>query len=90
MEAWVNGEKTPGIDIRILQVDITSLLRPGRNYLRIQVASTLTNRMLQRNYQSKESRWTEPFPTVQDYGLMGDVSIVPYTTVPLQTEPQNK
>ncbi len=90
VEAWVNGEKTPGIDIRILQVDITSLLRPGRNYLRIQVASTLTNRMLQRNYQSKESRWTESFPTVQDYGLMGDVSIVPYTTVPLQTEPQNK
>ena len=90
VEAWVNGKKTPGIDIRTLRVDITPLLRPGRNHLRIQVASTLTNRMLQRDYQSKKSRWTDSFPSVQDYGLMGDVSIVPYTTASLQTGHQNK
>ena len=81
---WVNGQKAPALNTRTLKVDISGLVRPGKNTIEIEVASTLTNRMLQRGYQDKKSGWTDEFPAVQDYGLMGDVRIVTYTEIPLE------
>lgn len=76
---WVNGQKAPALNTRTLKVDISSLVRPGKNTIEIEVASTLTNRMLQRGYKDNKSGWTDDFPSVQDYGLTGDVRIVAYT-----------
>ncbi|MFF6984278.1 glycosyl hydrolase [Streptomyces sp. NPDC008343] len=68
----VNGRKAPGLDLRTLQVDISDLLRPGKvNTITVTVATTLTNRMLQRGYSTSGGP--------QNYGMTGDVSIVPYT-----------
>jgi hypothetical protein len=75
--------KRPGVNTRTLRVEIGGLLKPGGNSIRIEVASTLTNRMLQRGYREKASGWTDVFPAVQAYGLRGDVRIIPYGVVPL-------
>lgn len=75
---WINDQKVGLIPARTLKLDVSKYIRKGLNTIRIEVASTLTNRMLQRGYQDKRSGWTETFPTVQDYGLMGKVRLVPY------------
>ena len=72
---WVNGEPAGGMNPRTLSADIGRFLVPGRNTLRVEVASTLTNRLLQRNYGEKQSRWTADFPAIQAYGLAGAAQI---------------
>ena len=79
VQVFVNGEKAPGVDTRTLRTDISDLLVEGENTIEVKLATTLTNRMIERDYQNNDSRWTEEFPTVQDYGMTGEVSIVPYT-----------
>jgi hypothetical protein len=79
----VNGKKAPGVNTRTLNVEIGELLLPGKNTIRVEVASTLTNRMLQRGYSEKKSGWKENPPAVQDYGLMGEVRIVPWAAAQL-------
>ena len=71
----VNGKKAPVPDTRTLTVDISNLVRPGENEIKITVASTLTNRMIQRNY----SGYVNYTPDVRAYGLTGHVRILPYT-----------
>lgn len=80
--ATVNGQKLP-VDIHALRADISAAVKPGKNTLCIEVASTLTNRMLQRNYQEKGSEWDRFPPEVQAYGLTGEVRVVPYRKVKL-------
>ena len=94
-EVYINGQKAPGVDLRTLTTDVTALLRPGRNTIRIVVSSTLTNRMLERGYSLNPNDLLDPqaggwgpkggliqkgTPTVQDYGLVGPTRLVPYTT----------
>ncbi|WP_157571170.1 glycosyl hydrolase [Nocardioides insulae] len=71
---YVNGKQAPGVDLRTLQVDITDLLKKGgkANKIKVVVASTLTNRLLQRGYSGTRG-------PAQDYGMSGDVRLVPYT-----------
>lgn len=80
---YVNGQKTKGVDLRTLKVDISDFLISGENEIVVEVSSTLTNRMIQRNYKELGTGWAtgwgEDTPTVQDYGMTGEVSIVPYT-----------
>ncbi len=78
VQVEVNGHILPLVDIRSLCVDISEWVRVGENALRIETASTLTNRMLQRGYQDKGSMWDSSFPQAQDYGLTGKVKILPY------------
>jgi hypothetical protein len=84
-QVWVNGQKANGIDLRSLTVDITSLLKTGRNTVTVVVPSTLTNRLIQRDYGSKTLfgffKFWSVTPAVQSYGLTGTVEIVPYTKV---------
>lgn len=47
---YVNGAKAPAVDFDNPIVDITSLVKPGRNELRVEVGTTLTNRLLKRGY----------------------------------------
>jgi len=75
VEVWVNSTKAGGMNPRTLSIDIGKWLVPGQNTLRVEVASTLTNRMLQRGYIEQSSAWTDTFPTVQAYGLAGAAQI---------------
>ena len=75
----VNGSPVLGVDTRTLRADISEFVKPGENSVCIEVASTLTNRMIQRGYQNKNSGWNEDFPQVQAYGLTGSVRVVPYS-----------
>ncbi len=47
---YVNGVKAHAVDIANPSVDITGLLRPGENEIKIEVATTLTNRLIARDY----------------------------------------
>ena len=55
---------------RTLRTDISDLIVPGENSLVVEVASTLTNRMLQKGYETEGS--------YQDCGMTGEVAIVAY------------
>lgn len=83
---WVNGEKSKAVNTRTLTVDISELVKSGENEIKIEVTSTLTNRMNQRNYVELGSYWggfaggwSEEYPDIKSYGLMGTVEIIPYT-----------
>ena len=47
---YVNGVKAPAVDFDRPEVDVTSLVRPGKNTIKVEVASTLTNRLIARGY----------------------------------------
>lgn len=74
----VNGAEPVAVDSRTLKVDVSDDLRPGANTLLVTVASTLTNRMLQRGYPT-------PGPA-QGYGLQGAATIEPYSLVAVDDE----
>ena len=80
--AWINDNEV-AVPNRSLKVDISSFVKAGRNTLKLEVDSSLTNRMLQRGYIEEESLWTEEFPGVQNYGIVGTVKILPYGTAKL-------
>ena len=73
--AWINGACAGLVNTRTLRMDIGQWLASGRNEIRLEVASTLTNRMIQRGYRNQDSGWTDDFPSVQAYGLTGVVQI---------------
>ena len=74
---YVNGRKAKGVNTRTLKVDISDLIHPGENTICIEVATSLYNRLVQRDYYSflGEDLDLEPF----DYGLTGSVSVIPYS-----------
>lgn len=76
----VNGKDAPFFNIRSGKVDVTPLLVAGTNTVEIVVTTSLTNRMIQRGYGRLKSGWTPGNPGVRDYGIYGDVAIVPYVT----------
>ena len=69
---WVNSIPVAGVDLTDTNIDISRYVREGRNTLRVEVASTLINRL----------RVTRPdvysVIGVQKYGLMGPVTVAPY------------
>ena len=69
---WVNSIPVTGVDLTDTTIDISRYVREGRNTLRVEVASTLINRL----------RVTRPdvygVIGVQNYGLMGPVTVTPY------------
>lgn len=74
---YVNDKKAKGVNTRTLKADISGLIHPGENTICIQVATSLYNRLVQRGYYRflGEDLKLEPF----DYGLTGNVSIIPYS-----------
>lgn len=83
VRVFVNGVCAKGVHTRLLTCDISDLVKPGENTLKIEVTTTLTNRMLARDYAKTDSRWQEDFPTVQEYGLSGNVTVKPYCDMAL-------
>jgi hypothetical protein len=74
----VNGVTLP-LDQLTRRADLGTLLRKGRNVIRIEVATTLLNRM---RVSSPEHFAKRPR---QDYGLIGPVRLVPYRDAALET-----
>lgn len=50
---YVNGKKADPVDFERLRADVSSLLVPGENTIRVEVSSTLNNRLLARGYYEK-------------------------------------
>lgn len=50
---YVNGKKADGVDMNNPTIDISELLVPGKNTLLVEVASTLNNRLHQKEYYAK-------------------------------------
>lgn len=72
---WVNSQRVADVDIFADRVDISDYVRPGRNNLRVEVTTTLLNRLRVVN------------PTVYgvakraEYGLVGPVNVVAFGRV---------
>ncbi|MFI1094806.1 glycosyl hydrolase [Streptomyces sp. NPDC020917] len=68
----VNGHRVPPAGVLSTTVDLGSLLRPGRNVIEVEVATTLINRL----------RTVTPsiygIAARQAYGLLGPVRLTPY------------
>ena len=83
VKVYVNGKAAPAVNIKMLECDISDLVCEGRNNIRIEVTSTLLNRMLSRGYDKLNSRFDLETPTVQSYGILGQVRILPYRDIQL-------
>ena len=69
---YVNGEKAPGIDFDDPRVEITGLVKSGRNEIRVEVSSTLNNRLRQRGYYaSLPMRFMQLMSENTSFGEMG-------------------
>jgi len=81
---YVNGRKAPAVDFDHPEVDISALIVPGANQLRVEVSSTLNNRLIQRGYFAKipdirKRMAGDPEGYIegvtQDYGMTGQVAL---------------
>ncbi len=78
VQVIVNGKTLP-VDYRALTSDISEAVKPGKNTLVIEVASTLNNRLAQRGFIRGKGAETSLYPSeVHDYGLTGKAMILPY------------
>ena len=78
VQVTVNGKTLP-VDYRALTSDISEAVKPGKNTLVIEVASTLNNRLVQRGFIRGKGAETSLYPSeVHDYGLTGKAMILPY------------
>ena len=75
--AWVNGQKLRPLDPTHAVADISEFLHKGENEVRIVVATTLGNavRPLWPELRSSGTLALGPLPVVQEYGLVGEVSV---------------
>jgi hypothetical protein len=75
--AWVNEHQLPPLDPTHAVADISKYLREGENEVRVVVATTLGNavRPLWGELRSSGTLALGPLPVVQEYGLVGEVSV---------------
>ncbi|MCL2165568.1 MAG: S-layer homology domain-containing protein, partial [Oscillospiraceae bacterium] len=87
---WINGERATGFDFVARAMDVSKLLQPGENIIKVDVSSTLRNRLIQMGYRemtaantsyNRSSITFEP----ADYGMTGDVTLVTYTVAPIES-----
>ena len=55
LAVYVNGKKTGAADFNARRVEIGPWLHPGENAIRIEVSSTLNNRLLARGYYDRSA-----------------------------------
>lgn len=79
---WVNGHWTGPIDITDATADITPFLINGQNDVKIEVSSTLRNRLLQVNVTQswEQSQYASSYGG-QPYGLSAPVKLIPFTEI---------
>ncbi len=68
---WVNSQRVAAVDMLSDEIDISDYVRPGRNTLRVEVTTTLLNRLRRSNPDVYEKA------NRAEYGLLGPVQIVP-------------
>ena len=75
--AWVNDHQLPPLDPTHAVADISEYLQEGENQVRVVVATTLGNavRPLWGELRSSGTLALGPLPVVQEYGLVGEVSV---------------
>ncbi|MEE1492185.1 MAG: LPXTG cell wall anchor domain-containing protein, partial [Massilioclostridium sp.] len=90
---WVNGQRATGLDFVTGNIDVSELLQPGVNTIKIEVSSTLRNRLVDLKYpgMNPNSTYTpEDYPLADrpairipaaDYGMTGEVTLETYTKV---------
>jgi hypothetical protein len=86
---YVNGRKAPGVDFDGLKVDIGNLLVKGENTIKVEVSSTLNNRLKARGYYDNVKDLISMFTggnetvktDVKDYGMTGKTTLVTYTVL---------
>lgn len=80
--AWVNGNQLPPFDPTNATADIGGFLVYGTNEVEIVVATTLSNvlRTVWQSVKTSGTLWLGPEPKEQGYGLVQNVSVVPYRT----------
>lgn len=90
---WVNGQRAKGLDFVTGNIDVSELLQPGVNTIKIEVSSTLRNRLVDLKYpgMNPNSTYTpEDYPLADrpairipaaDYGMTGEVTLETYTKV---------
>jgi hypothetical protein len=84
---YVNGRKASAVDFNNFTVDISDLMVKGENTIKVEVSSTLNNRLKERGYYnnikdiaSMFSGGNETMKTnVKDYGMTGKATLVTYT-----------
>jgi hypothetical protein len=74
---WLNDQQLPPLDPTAALADISGYLREGENEVRVVVATTLGNavRPLWSELRSSGTLALGPLPVVQEYGLVGEVSV---------------
>lgn len=77
---YVNGQKAPVYNINSRTVEIGHLLQPGLNEIKVEVSSTLNNRLLERGYYATARAKSNVF-------LLKDGNAAPsaYITTPIET-----
>ncbi|CAK4033904.1 Hypothetical predicted protein [Lecanosticta acicola] len=81
IRAWVNGHRLPPLDPTDAKADIGEfLVEGGENTVDVVVATTLSNvlRTIWMEVKSSGTLWLGPEPKEQGYGLVGNVTVVPY------------
>lgn len=84
MELFVNGKAVPAPAIADGPRDISAQLRPGKNEIRIEVATTLINRLRGRAWEGDGRYFLFAFRPSQPYGLIGPVRLIPFAAVALR------
>ena len=88
---YVNGQKAKGFDFMSGEVDVSELLKPGENDIRVEVSTSLRNRLKQRGHSNASNSnefngYTTGGYPYADYGLMGEAKLVTYTVAPIMPE----
>lgn len=78
----INGHQTAPIDVDDPVVDISRFLQNGTNTVKVEVSTTLRNRLLEfNNTQSWEQSQYAASYGPQPYGIVGEVKLVPFWEV---------
>jgi len=80
---FLNGQEVPGLLNLAGKRSVTSLLKPGQNEVRIEVATTLINKILSiaKSGDLRYLIFPLTFRSSQPYGFLGPVRLVPYQEI---------
>jgi hypothetical protein len=84
LRVWVNGRRAPGPPVPGEKpTEVTSLLRAGRNTLRLELSTTLNNAIRARGQLGDPDYRAYAARPLQAAGLTGPVRLVPYAQAPV-------
>ena len=75
VKVWLNGEQAGFVPTRRLTLPVEGKLRKGENTIRLEVTGTLANRLIEKDFNSRNAKWTEEDLVARAYGITGAVTI---------------